>query len=74
MEHASEQAIERAGQPVGDDQPEAGVPVAPATGDDLVDDAVQALADSMREPLEIQVQAFERAHRRLQDRLADVES
>ena len=58
-------------------EPEAGasqLPVPPQSGDPAVDEASRALALVMHEPLELQVQEYERAHRTLQDRLADVES
>ena len=50
------------------------VPEPPVTGDQAVDQATASVARALYEPLELQVQGYERAHRTLQDRLADVES
>lgn len=49
------------------------VPDAPDTADSAVDGAVRLLAEAMSGSLEEQVEAYELAHRTLQDRLADVE-
>lgn len=77
-DQASSQLIDHVDDPVDDERADERTDQTlrepPATGDDHVDEAVHALAQAMREPLEMQVQAFERAHRGLQDRLADVES
>jgi hypothetical protein len=71
-ERADNQAADQAtDQP--EDLPEP-MPALPYTGDEVIDQATAALTQAMREPLELQVQAYERAHRTLQDRLADVES
>jgi hypothetical protein len=45
----------------------------PATGDQSVDAALAALRDVLEEPVETRLAVLERAHRTLQDRLADVE-
>ena len=45
----------------------------PATGDPTVDQATAEVAATFGEPLETRLAAYERAHRTLQDRLADVE-
>jgi hypothetical protein len=45
----------------------------PATGDPSVDQATAEAAATFGEPLETRLAAYERAHRTLQDRLADVE-
>jgi hypothetical protein len=45
----------------------------PATGDQSVDAALAALQGVLEEPLETRLAVLERAHRTLQDRLADVE-
>jgi hypothetical protein len=45
----------------------------PATGDQSVDAALAALRDVLDEPVETRLAVLERAHRTLQDRLADVE-
>ena len=45
----------------------------PATGDQSVDSALAALRDVLDEPVETRLAVLERAHRTLQDRLADVE-
>jgi hypothetical protein len=45
----------------------------PTTGDPAVDDATAEVAATAGEPLETRLAAYERAHRTLQDRLADVE-
>jgi hypothetical protein len=45
----------------------------PATGDEAVDEATAEVAASFGETLEVRLAAYERAHRTLQDRLADVE-
>ena len=45
----------------------------PHTGDPSVDDATAEVAATSGEPLETRLAAYERAHRTLQDRLADVE-
>lgn len=49
------------------------LPEPPETGDPAVDAVVLALAATVEEPLQVQVEAFDRAHRMLQDRLSDVE-
>jgi hypothetical protein len=48
-------------------------PAPPATGDPAVDEATADVAATAGEPLETRLAAYERAHRTLQDRLADVE-
>jgi hypothetical protein len=48
-------------------------PPPPVTGDDAVDAATAEVADTAADPLESRLAAYERAHRTLQDRLADVE-
>lgn len=63
-------------QPEQQDDSAAGAPVvpdAPQTGDQAVDEAVRLLAEAMSGPLEEQADAYDLAHRTLQDRLADVE-
>jgi hypothetical protein len=50
------------------------LPEPPQSGDDAVDQVTAELARAMRAPLEEQLAAFERTHRTLQDRLADVEN
>jgi hypothetical protein len=50
------------------------LPEPPESGDDAVDQATASLARAMHEPLEVQLAAYELAHRTLQDRLADVEN
>jgi hypothetical protein len=55
------------GGPVGD------LPEAPQTGDAGVDAAVADLVAVVGGPLDGQVAAYDRVHRALQDRLADVE-
>ena len=54
------------GRPPAEDPP-------PATGDPAVDQATVEVAATSGEPLETRLAAYERAHRTLQDRLADVE-
>lgn len=49
------------------------VPDPPRTGDPAVDAVLAEVAAASTEPLEVQLAAYERAHRTLQDRLADVE-
>jgi hypothetical protein len=49
------------------------IPEPPVTGDPRLDDAIRRVAAAVAQPLEAQVEAFEVAHRALQDRLADVE-
>ena len=54
--------------------PAAGGPeVPPVTGDAAVDAAMVEATAATDQPLEAQLAAYERAHRTLQDRLADVE-
>jgi hypothetical protein len=48
-------------------------PPPPVTGDDAVDAATAEVGDTAGDPLEARLAAYERAHRTLQDRLADVE-
>ena len=48
-------------------------PPPPRTGDEAVDQATEEVAATGSEPLETRLAAYERAHRTLQDRLADVE-
>jgi hypothetical protein len=48
-------------------------PPPPETGDQAVDEATAEVAATAAEPLETRLAAYERAHRTLQDRLADVE-
>jgi hypothetical protein len=48
-------------------------PAPPATGDPAVDEATADVAATAGETLETRLAAYERAHRTLQDRLADVE-
>ena len=55
------------GGPVGD------LPEAPQTGDAGVDAAVADLVAAVGGPLDGEVAAYDRVHRALQDRLADVE-
>ncbi|MBT0772555.1 hypothetical protein KIH74_26655 [Kineosporia sp. J2-2] len=43
------------------------------TGDHAVDEAMELVADTFGAGLDLQLQAYESAHRTLQDRLADVE-
>lgn len=45
----------------------------PYTGDAQVDRALEELADVTSRPLDEQVELYVGAHRRLQDRLADLE-
>ena len=45
----------------------------PQTGDDAVDAVLHEVAAAAGAPLDEQVAAFDRAHRALQDRLADVD-
>jgi len=77
---AAEQATQQAPrQPTGaaTDVPPDGPrdePPPPVTGDDAVDAATAEVADTAADPLEARLAAYERAHRTLQDRLADVES
>ena len=54
--------------------PAVDLPESPVTGDPVLDEATRRVAETFGEPLEVQVEAYERAHRALQDRLADVES
>ncbi|HET8616778.1 MAG TPA: hypothetical protein VFL94_14745 [Actinomycetales bacterium] len=49
------------------------VPALPRTGDAQVDGALERLADVTTRPLEEQVEVYVGAHRRLQDRLADLD-
>lgn len=49
------------------------VPQPPVTGDAVLDEATGRVAEAAVLPLEAQVEAYEHAHRALQDRLADVE-
>lgn len=49
------------------------VPPPPVTGDAGVDGATSEVTTSAERSLEAQLAAYERAHRALQDRLADVE-
>jgi|SRR4051812_15904644 hypothetical protein len=48
-------------------------PAPPETGDQVVDGATAEVAATGSDPLETRLAAYERAHRTLQDRLADVE-
>jgi len=69
--HATEHATERAtDQPPDRPRDE---PPPPVTGDDAVDAATAEVADTAADPLEARLAVYERAHRTLQDRLADVE-
>jgi hypothetical protein len=82
-EQAAEQAEGGAAQPAtgaaappATDRPPEGPrdePDPPVTGDDAVDAATAEVADTAADPLEARLTAYERAHRTLQDRLADVE-
>jgi hypothetical protein len=49
-------------------------PPTPQTGDRLVDEAMEAVTAAFAEPLDVQLVAYEAAHRALADRLADVGS
>jgi hypothetical protein len=77
-------AAEPLGEPFGaaDPQDSAGradervdrdIPEPPDSGDAAVDELTAAAAAAVSDTLEEQVAAYERAHRTLQDRLADVE-
>jgi hypothetical protein len=48
-------------------------PPLPRTGDRQVDEALEQLADVTGRPVEEQVEVYVGAHRRLQDRLADLD-
>jgi hypothetical protein len=48
-------------------------PPPPRTGDEAVDEATDEVAATRADSLETRLAAYERAHRTLQDRLADVE-
>lgn len=54
------------------DEPVA-VPEPPVTGDPAVDGAIGRVTEAAGQPLDVQVLAYDAAHRALQDRLADVE-
>ena len=79
IESTGDRDAERAAQPgasLAIDLPPAGPreePAPPVTGDDAVDAATAEVADTAADPLETRLAAYERAHRTLQDRLADVE-
>ena len=49
------------------------LPPPPHTGDDLVDAALESLSGVAEQPLLDQLTVYDRVHRTLQDRLADVE-
>lgn len=49
-------------------------PEPPVTGDRAVDEAMELVSDAFGADLDFQLEAYESAHRTLQDRLADVES
>jgi hypothetical protein len=65
QEPDQEQALE--------DEPAPDHPEPPRTGDPAVDEVIDAVARAVRGPLEVQLAAYETAHRTLQARLADVE-
>lgn len=66
--------VDAAEAPATDDPPPPReVPEPPVTGDAVLDEATARLAEAAVLPLEAQVEAYEHAHRALQDRLADVE-
>jgi hypothetical protein len=56
-----------------EDEPMPDHPEPPRTGDPAVDEVIDAVARAVRGPLEVQLAAYETAHRTLQARLADVE-
>jgi len=72
-QQAAPQATRRAATDLTPDGPR-DEPPPPVTGDDFVDAATAEVADTAADPLEARLAAYERAHRTLQDRLADVES
>jgi hypothetical protein len=49
------------------------LPQLPHTGDTAVDETLEQLVDVTSRPLEDQVEVYVGAHRRLQDRLADLD-
>ena len=71
-QQAAPQATRRAATDLTPDGPR-DEPPPPVTGDDFVDAATAEVADTAADPLEARLAAYERAHRTLQDRLADVE-
>jgi hypothetical protein len=68
------ESVDAVEAPATDDPPpRPDVPEPPVTGDAVLDEATGRLAEAAALPLEAQVEAYEHAHRALQDRLADVE-
>jgi hypothetical protein len=68
-----EQDVPAPGADGEDAEPRREVPPPPVTGDPVLDEATGRLAAGVTLPLEAQVEAYEHAHRALQDRLADVD-
>ena len=72
-EHPAEPTAEHPAEPTPEASDGPAEELPPATGDPSVDQATAEVAATFGEPLETRLAAYERAHRALQDRLADVE-